>query len=119
MSEVIRRHRMANYQGFEFIDPDGGTRRDWKAVRGNGTLTLTPSELRFARWWPKKEWVIPLASVTHVEVGKGHNGKRALGFPVLKVRIADAEGERVFGVLVGRDDEAEAWAQAIRDAARG
>ena len=60
--------------------------------------------------------MIALASVVGVEVGKSHNGKRTFGVPVVKVRFADADGERVFGVQVGRSDEAEAWAQAIRDA---
>ena len=118
VSEVIRELRGASYQGFEFIEPDGGKRRDWKAVRGNGTLTLTPTELRFARWVPEKEWAIPLASVIGVERGRSHNGKWS-GVPVVKVRFADAAGERIFGVIVGRRKEADAWVQTIRAAMAG
>ncbi len=116
MSEVIREHRMANYQGFETVKPGGGTKRDWKVVRGNGTLTLTPTELRFARWVPKAEFVIALDAIVSVERGKSHNGKRTFGFPPVKVRFVDDEGERIFGVLVGRGDEADAWVEAIRAA---
>ncbi len=116
MPEVIRELRGANYQGFEFVKPDGGKRRDPKAIRGNGTLTLTPRELRFVRWVPEKEWVIPLASVIGVELGRGHNGKWS-GVPVLKVRFADGEGERIFGVLVGRRKTAAEWVEAISGAA--
>ncbi len=87
-------------------------------MRGNGTLTLTPTELRFARWVPEKAWVIPLASVIGVELGRSHNGKWT-GLRVLKVRLADADGERIFGVLVGRRKEADAWVQAICAAVAG
>jgi len=117
VSDVIRECRGANYQGFEVVEPDGGTRGQWKFIRGNGTLTLTASELRFVRWLPKKEFTIPLASVVGVEAGKSHNGKRSFGFPVVKVRFAGPDGERVFGVLVGRSEEADAWVEAIRVAA--
>ena len=119
MSEVIRECRGANYQGFEVVKPDGGTRGEWKFIRGNGTLTLRASELRFVRWVPKKEFTIPLTSVVSVEAGKSHNGKRSFGFPVVKVRFAGADGERVFGVLVGRSEEADAWVEAIRATASG
>ena len=113
MSDVIRERRGANFQGFETVEPDGGMRREWKVIRGNGLLTLTSSELRFVRWVPKTEFVIALASVVGVEAGKSHNGKRTFGYPVVKVRFADADGERVFGVLVGRAKEADAWVEAI------
>jgi hypothetical protein len=118
VSEVIRQCRSANYQGVETVKPDGATKREWKVVRGNGTLTLTPEELRFVRWVPKKAWVIPLASVVSVEARTGHNGKWTFGCPAVKVRFRDGEEERVFGVLVGRSKEADAWVEAIREAAR-
>ncbi len=119
MPEVIRECRGANYQGFEIVEPDGGTRGEWKFIRGNGTLTLTASELRFVRWLPRKELAIALASVVGVEAGKSHNGKRTFGYPVVKVRFAGADGERVFGVIVGRSEEADAWVEAIRATASG
>jgi hypothetical protein len=116
VSEVIRECRGANFQGFETIEPDGSKRRELKTVRGNGVLELTPSELRFERLVPRKEWVIALASVVSVEARTGHNGKWTLGYPAVKVRFADDEGERVFGVLVGRRKAAEEWVEAIRQA---
>ena len=113
MTETIREHRLANYQGFETVEPGGGVKRDWKVVRGNGTLTLSSTELRFERWVPRAEFVIALDCVVSVERGKSHNGKRTFGYPPVKVRFTDTEGERIFGVLVGRSADADAWVEAI------
>ncbi len=38
---------------------------------------------------------------------------------MVKVRFADADGERIFGVLVGRRKTADAWVEAIRAAMAG
>jgi len=116
VSDVIREQRGANYMGFEVVEPDGGTRREPKVIRGNGELTLTSSELRFVRWIPKLVIVIALDSVSGVEVGKSHNGKWVGFHPVVKVRFAGPDGERILGVLVGGKKEASAWAEAIRGA---
>jgi len=81
----------ANFLGFERIGADGKRHRQPLAVRGNGTLTLTDSELRFVRALPRKEFVVPLARVTGVGTGRSHNGKWMGWYPVLKVAVSGDE----------------------------
>jgi len=76
--------------------------------RSNSSLTRMPQPCSHARLRDP----VPRLS----RLGKSHNGKRSFGFPVVKVRFAGAEGERVFGVLVGRSEKADDWVDAIRAA---
>lgn len=122
MTELLEQGS-ANFMGFERIDPDGSKHRQQKVIRGNGALTLTDIELRFVRALPTAEFVVPLADVVGVEIGKGHNGKRVWRYPALKVGFkarGDApEGElQIIGLMVGRQDEAERWAGLVSAAVR-
>jgi len=71
-------------------------------VRGNGSLVLTPEELRFRQLVPQRESVIPLADVTTVETTRWWLGK-SVGSRLLCVRWRTPDGT----------DDAMAW--QVRD----
>jgi hypothetical protein len=55
-----------------------------RQIRGNGTLVLTDTELFFQKFKPRKDFHIPLPSISAIETPKSHLGKTA-GRPLLKV----------------------------------
>ena len=60
-------------------------------VRGNGRLVLSPGELRFSQWVPRRETRIPLTAVTVVETRRVWLGK-TVGSRLLCVRWRTPEG---------------------------
>ena len=62
-----------------------------RQVRGNGWLVLSPGELRFAQWVPRRETRIPIATVTVVETRRAWLGK-TVGSKLLCVRWRTPEG---------------------------
>lgn len=56
-------------------------------VRGTGTLVLTPDELIFRQWVPRRETRIPLAAVTSAGRERWWLGK-TVGRPLLRVAWA-------------------------------
>lgn len=69
----------------------GQESRGTAQVRGNGTLILTDTELYFEQLVPRREFHIPLSSITAVETPRSHLGK-SVGRPLLKVAYRDDEG---------------------------
>jgi hypothetical protein len=79
-------------------------------VRGNGTLVLTPDELRFRQWVPDRETRIPRSAITAVETGRWWLGK-SVGSRLLIVRWRTPEdGEDAMAWNV-RD--LDAWLSAL------
>jgi hypothetical protein len=70
-------------------------------VRGNGALVLTPDQLYFAMFVPRRELTIPLADIVSVSTPRSHLGK-TVGMKLLRVD---------FRVPAGQDSVA--W--AVRD----
>ena len=60
-------------------------------MRGNGWLVLSPGELRFSQWVPRRETRIPLTAVTVVETRRAWLGK-TVGSKLLCVRWRTPEG---------------------------
>jgi hypothetical protein len=81
-------------------------------LRGNGSLLLTPDELHFLRWIPKKDIVIPLDKIENIERVSSFLGKRRKG-ELLKVEFNNHQGEKdsVAWLL----DNMHAWEQGIKD----
>ncbi len=67
-------------------------------IRGNGVLALTPGEVYFLMWLPKKEVRIPVSAITGVETTRTHLGK-SKGKLLLKVKFKNRMGE----------DDSAAW----------
>lgn len=55
-------------------------------ARGNGALVLTPQELHFFQFLPRRDLRIPLSSISEVSFVKSHLGK-ITPFDLLKVRF--------------------------------
>lgn len=84
-------------------------------VRGNGRLVLTPDELRFGQWVPRRETRIPLAAVTSVGTERTWLGKW-VGSRLLCVRWLTAEGGE--DAMAWQLRDLEGWLAAI-EAQRG
>ena len=84
-------------------------------VRGNGSLVLSPGELRFAQWVPHRETRIPLDAVTLVETRRVWLGK-TVGSKLLCVRWRTPEGGEDAMAWEVRD--LDGWLAALRDAPR-
>jgi hypothetical protein len=70
-------------------------------IRGNGVLVLTPGELYFMMFAPRREVTIPLSSITSLSTPHSHLGKTV----VMKLLRVDFESES--------GEDAAAW--AVRD----
>ncbi|MGD8412685.1 MAG: hypothetical protein PVF33_00545 [Candidatus Latescibacterota bacterium] len=79
-------------------------------IRGNGALVLTPQELYFIMFAPRKELIIPLDDVTSVSTPRSHLGK-TIGSKLLKVDFRTPAGEDAAAWAV-RD--VEDWAATVR-----
>lgn len=62
-------------------------------IRGNGTLVITDENLYFQLWLPKREFWIPLNSITAIEMPRSHLGKSKLR-PLLKVVFQNEQDQR-------------------------
>jgi hypothetical protein len=90
---VIRQSIGANFFGL--------TSKGLGQIRGNGALVLTPDELYFVLFAPRRELIIPLADVTSVSTPRSHLGK-TIGMKLLRIDFRASGGE-----------DAVAW--ALRD----
>jgi hypothetical protein len=70
----------------------GQESRGFGHLRGNGTLVITDHELVFEMWLPRKEFVIPLRSITGIETPTSFLGKTRFT-PLLKVAFTDGSGK--------------------------
>jgi hypothetical protein len=81
-------------------------------VRGNGSLLLTPDELHFTRWMPKKSLVIPLDDIENIERVDSFLGKRKKR-ELLKVDFKNSKGEKDSAAWFL--DNMQAWEIVIKD----
>jgi hypothetical protein len=102
---VIKLSPMANFFGQESL----GVRQ----MRGNGTLVLTDDELWFRRLLPKRDYSVPLNTITGVGTKKSHLGKTRFK-PLLHVEYATPAGPDSIAWDVPNVDE---WVTAVRQAA--
>lgn len=104
METTILQKKGANYFGTE------GPGFGMFEIRGNGDLSLTPEGVRFYRWFPGKEFFIPINTIKEVSIGTWHKGKTK-GIPVVKIRYHIDQNEFVFGVATG--DDGMRWKEEI------
>ncbi len=102
--KILRRHNFAGFFGLESLGHS--------QVRGNGILVLGEDELYFAKALPRRETVIPLASITDVSNPRSHLGKSNV-VKLLRVefKIQSKQDAAAFAV-----DDVEAWTAAVEDA---
>ncbi|RCW49820.1 MULTISPECIES: hypothetical protein [Halanaerobium] len=81
-------------------------------LRGNGSLLLTPDELHFLRWVPKKNIVIPLDNIKNIERVNSFLGKRK-NSELLKVEFSNNQGEKDAAAWLL--DNMQVWEQVIKD----
>lgn len=62
-----------------------------RQIRGNGCLALSPDEILFVMWWPRRELRIARDRITGVERTKWHIGK-TVGRNLLKVHFVNDAG---------------------------
>jgi hypothetical protein len=70
-------------------------------IRGNGVLVLTPDELYFMMFVPRREVTIPLDRITSVSTPRSHLGK-TVGIKLLRVDFASESGEDAVAWAVQR-----------------
>ena len=80
----IRMKGNANFFGIES--------RGVMQIRGNGILLLTNAALVFGMFRPKRDFVIPLASIERIELARSHLAKTVFQ-PLLKVYFINEEGD--------------------------
>lgn len=81
-------------------------------IRGNGSLLLTPDELHFLRWVPKKNIVISLDDITQIERVDSFLDKK-INRELLKVDFNNERGE--IDSAAWMVDNMKAWEKVIRD----
>ena len=81
-------------------------------VRGNGSLLLTPDELHFLRWMPKKNIIIPLENIENIERVNSFLGKTKRQ-DLLKVDFNNHQGEVDSAAWLL--DNMQAWEKVIKD----
>ncbi len=82
--EIIMRSSFANFFGQES--------KGVKQVRGNGLIVLTKDELYFEMYAPKRQFNVPLKSISKIETVKWHL-KKTKSRPLLKVIYKNELGE--------------------------
>ena len=81
-------------------------------MRGNGSLLLTPDELHFLRWIPKKDIIIPLNDIENIERVNSFLGKKKNN-ELLKVEFNNHQGKKDSAAWLL--DNMHAWEQVIKD----
>lgn len=72
-------------------------------VRGNGALVLTPYELHFVMFAPRREMAIALDAITSVSTPRSHLGKTCVA-RLLRVDFRTADGDDAVAWAVGGVD---------------
>jgi len=102
--ETIRISNGANFFGQESLK--------LKQVRGNGVLVLTPEELYFEMWVPKRICQIPIINIIDIEVTKWHL-KKTKNRNLLKIIFTNLSGEIDSAAWLIND--LDFWINDIRD----
>jgi hypothetical protein len=102
--DIIRYSIGANFFGQESLK--------LKQVRGNGVLVLTPKELYFELWLPKRVYQIPIDSIIDIEVTKWHL-RKTKSRDLLKVIFTNPTGETDSSAWIVR--ELDLWINDIRN----
>ena len=79
--------------------------------RGNGILILTDNELFFGMFLPKKDWNIPLSSITKIDIVKSHL-KKTKSRKLLKVHFTNTNGQLDSIAWLVKD--LETWVSTLR-----
>ncbi|MEA2432750.1 MAG: hypothetical protein QOG54_207 [Actinomycetota bacterium] len=80
-------------------------------MRGNGCLAITPDEVVFLMWLPRRDLYIPRQRITSVERVRSHLGKR-IGRDLLKITFTDETGNPDSAAWFVHD--LPAWEAALR-----
>lgn len=78
-------------------------------VKGNGVLAITDSDLRFVRFLPRSEFVIPLNQITSLEHRQTWKGSYR-SHPVLVIHYRDSDRDEAVGFIVRNPAD---WSAAL------
>jgi len=81
-------------------------------ARGNGVLVLSDEELYFLQALPRREFIIPLDSITEVSNPRSHLGKSNM----CKILRVNFTAKRKEDAIAWNVDDVEAWTNAVEDA---
>ncbi len=83
-NDLIKVSRNANFYGQES--------QGLKQIRGNGVLTVTPSDVIFYMWLPKRKIIISRREITSLEIVTKFLRKIRLGRKLLKINFINNQG---------------------------
>lgn len=81
-------------------------------IRGNGSLLLTPDQIHFLRWLPKKDIIIPLENIKNIERVRKFLGKKKKD-ELLKIDFNNYQQD--IDSAAWYLDNMQAWEQVIED----
>lgn len=102
--KIIRQHNFAQFYGLES--------RGHAQARGNGVLVLTADELYFLQALPRREFIIPIDSITDVTNPRSHLGKSNMR----KILRIDFAIKRKEDAIAWNVDDVDAWTKAVEEA---
>ncbi len=105
--KFVGKHVVRESIGVNFF---GQSSRGLGQIRGNGALVLTPDELYFVMFAPRKQLTIPLVTVTSVSTPRSHLGK-TVGMRLLRVDFRSSSGEDAAAWALRGVDE---WTSDLR-----
>lgn len=107
LEKILPEDRILVSQGANFF---GQEKLGIKQIRGNGVLILTPNELFFEMFIPKKKLRISIKDITKLESTKWHL-KKTKSRPLLKVHFINKEGKEDSAAWLVSD--LNLWSQAL------
>jgi len=121
MDDSILKKSGANFYGFESIDSLGKRHYHPAVIRGSGDLLLTKNGVCFNQWFTQKEYNIPLAKITRIEIRTWHNLKMKWPGKVLRIHFEEGKETKIFGIRIGGElsitkgwqDDAYLWKEKI------
>ncbi len=100
---IILQHNFAHFYGLESLGHFQN--------RGNGVLVLTAKQLFFLKALPRREFSIPIESITAVKNPRSHLGKTNIA-KLLRVEFTNEKGSSdAVAWMVGKD--VEIWTEAV------
>ncbi len=103
--KIMRQHHFAHFYGLESVG--------FFQMRGNGVLVMTADELYFLLALPRREFRIPLETITSVSNPWSHLGKSNF-CKLLRVDFSNGGKKDAIAWMVGRD--VDAWTRAVEEA---
>jgi hypothetical protein len=103
--KIILQHNFADFYGLESIGHF--------QAKGNGVQVMTKDELYFRKALPRREFSIPIDSITAVSNPRSHQGKTNIS-RLLRVEFSGGGSMDAIAWMVG--DDVEVWTRGVEDA---